>query len=78
VVDVPVGPGVLGRVIDPLGVPLDDGGPIASTNRAALDRDAPGPLQRQPVREPLFTGVKVVDAAVPVGRGQRELIMGAG
>src|ERR1700675_851916 len=72
----PGGEGLVGRVVNPLGEPLDDKGPIASTQRNPLERIAPGVLDRQPVREPLQTGIKAIDAMIPIGRGQRELIIG--
>jgi F-type H+-transporting ATPase subunit alpha len=72
----PVGEAVLGRVVDALGQPQDGLGPLDVTEERPVDQEAPGPLQRQPVREPLFTGVKAVDAAIPIGLGQRELILG--
>jgi F-type H+-transporting ATPase subunit alpha len=74
--DVPVGPGLLGRVVDPLGRPLDGLGPIQASGRIEVDRPAPPIAARAPVRVPLQTGVKVVDALFPIGRGQRMLIMG--
>jgi F-type H+-transporting ATPase subunit alpha len=73
---VPVGDEVLGRVIDPLGQPRDGKEPLAATEWRDVEEEAPGVLDRQPVREPLLTGLKVIDAAVPIGRGQRELILG--
>ena len=73
---VPVGPAVIGRVVDPLGNPLDGKGPIVSTERREVFRIAPGIAERQPVREPLQTGIKAIDAMTPIGRGQRELIIG--
>ncbi|MGD0517031.1 MAG: F0F1 ATP synthase subunit alpha, partial [Thermoguttaceae bacterium] len=73
---VPVGDGVLGRVIDPLGNPLDGGGPIISTERRLVESDAPGVAGRQPVKQPLQTGIKAIDSMTPIGRGQRELIIG--
>jgi F-type H+-transporting ATPase subunit alpha len=76
VASVPVGAGVLGRVIDPLGAPLDGGPPIRADAVWPVERDAPGVADRQPVTEPLPTGTKVIDALVPIGRGQRELILG--
>jgi F-type H+/Na+-transporting ATPase subunit alpha len=76
VVDVPVGHGLLGRVIDPTGRPLDDRGPLQAALRWPVERDAPPIMDRAPVDVPLQTGVKVVDALVPIGRGQRELILG--
>lgn len=76
VVDVPVGHGVLGRTIDPTGRPLDGGGPLQGTVRWPIERDAPPIMDRAPVVAPLQTGITVVDALIPVGRGQRELILG--
>jgi len=76
VVDVPVGEEYLGRVVDALGRPLDGGGPIRSRERRGIEQPAPAIMDRQPVDEPLQTGLKSVDAAVPIGRGQRELILG--
>uniref|UniRef100_A0A1D1XD08 ATP synthase subunit alpha n=1 Tax=Anthurium amnicola TaxID=1678845 RepID=A0A1D1XD08_9ARAE len=76
IVDVPVGPGLLGRVIDALGNPIDGKGPIAATERKRVQLKAPGILPRQSVSEPMATGIKSVDAMVPIGRGQRELIIG--
>ena len=73
---VPVGDAVLGRVIDPLGNPLDGSGPIATTERRPVESDAPGVAERQPVNVPLQTGIKAIDAMTPIGRGQRELIIG--
>ncbi len=73
---VPVGEAVLGRVIDPLGNPLDGKGPIVTTERRPVEFMAPGVAQRQPVKEPLQTGIKAIDAMTPIGRGQRELIIG--
>jgi F-type H+-transporting ATPase subunit alpha len=75
-VRVPVGHQLLGRVVNPLGGPLDERGPIETTEWHYLERDAPDIIQRSPVDEPLHTGLKVVDALVPIGRGQRELILG--
>jgi len=74
--DLPVGPAVLGRVIDPLGNPLDDQGPLPEFPRFDLFRSAPELIERKAVDEPLRTGVLVIDAAIPIGRGQRELIIG--
>lgn len=74
--DVAVGDGLLGRVIDPLGKPLDQHGAIEATERRVCEQDAPAILDRLPVTVPLQTGIKVVDALVPIGRGQRELIVG--
>ena len=73
---VPVGEGLLGRVVDPLGNPLDGKGPIATTKRRQVESPAPGIVDRQPVKQPLQTGIKAIDAMTPVGRGQRELIIG--
>ena len=73
---VPVGEAVIGRVLDPLGNPLDNKGPVASTERRPVEVIAPGVAERQPVSEPMQTGIKAVDAMTPVGRGQRELIIG--
>jgi F-type H+-transporting ATPase subunit alpha len=74
--DVAVGDGLLGRVIDPLGRPLDGHGPVASSKRLPIERPAPPIMDRAPVTVPLQTGLKVIDALIPVGRGQRELILG--
>ena len=76
VVSVPVGEGLLGRVVDPLGTPLDGQGPIESSESRPLEFKAPGVIQRQPVKEPLQTGIKAIDSMTNVGRGQRELIIG--
>jgi F-type H+-transporting ATPase subunit alpha len=76
VLSVPVGDGLLGRVIDPLGNPLDGKGPIESTERRLLETQAPSVVQRQPVSEPLQTGIKAIDSMTPIGRGQRQLIIG--
>ena len=76
VLSVPVGDGFLGRVVDPLGDPIDGLGPIESEGRRALELQAPSVVQRQPVKEPLQTGIKAVDAMTPIGRGQRQLIIG--
>ncbi len=76
VIDVPVGERLLGRVIDPLGQPLDGAGSIRFTSRLPIERPAPHIMDRAPVTVPLQTGVKVIDALVPIGRGQRELILG--
>jgi F-type H+-transporting ATPase subunit alpha len=73
---VPVGEAVIGRVVDPLGNPLDGRGPIVSSERRPVETLAPGVAERQPVREPLQTGIKAVDAMTPIGRGQRELVIG--
>jgi len=76
IVDVPIGEGMLGRVIDPLGTPIDGLGPIKSDVRQRVELKAPGIIPRKSVHEPMQTGLKSVDALVPVGRGQRELIIG--
>ena len=76
IVDVPVGPGLLGRVVDGLGNPLDGKGPIKSKERSVADVKAPGIIPRKSVHEPMATGLKSVDAMIPIGRGQRELIIG--
>ena len=76
IVDVPVGKGLLGRVVDPLGNPIDGKGPIVSSERRRVDVKAPGILPRKSVHEPMATGIKAIDAMIPVGRGQRELIIG--
>ena len=76
ILSIPVGEGFLGRVIDPLGNPLDGKGEIVSTKRRPIDVKASGVMQRQSVNEPLQTGIKVLDALVPIGKGQRELIIG--
>src|ERR1700678_1394807 len=76
VTDVAVGDGLLGRVVDPLGQPLDGRGPVTSTERLPIERPAAPIMDRAPVSVPLQTGLKVVDALIPVGRGQRELILG--
>ncbi len=76
ILSVPVGDGLLGRVVDALGQPLDGKGPINTTETRRLEIQAPGVIDRQPVKEPLQTGIKSIDAMTPVGRGQRELIIG--
>jgi F-type H+-transporting ATPase subunit alpha len=72
----PVGDGLLGRVVGALGQPRDGLGPLAATEERLVEQEAPGPLDRQPVRQPLFTGITAVDGAIPIGLGQRELILG--
>ena len=76
VAEVPVGAALLGRVVDPLGRPLDDKGPIAATATRPVERIAPGVITRQSVDTPVQTGIKAIDALIPIGRGQRELIIG--
>jgi F-type H+-transporting ATPase subunit alpha len=76
IMSVPVGEELIGRVVSPLGEPVDDKGPIAAKQRNPLERIAPGVLDRQPVREPVQTGIKAIDSMIPIGRGQRELIIG--
>jgi len=76
VLSVPVGDGMLGRVVDPLGNPIDGKGPIHSTERRLLEVQAPSVVEREPVTEPLQTGIKAIDSLTPIGRGQRQLIIG--
>src|SRR5688500_13510129 len=76
IVDVPVGKGLLGRVVDALGNPIDGKGPIVSDERRRVEKKAPGIIPRKSVHEPVQTGLKAIDALVPIGRGQRELIIG--
>jgi F-type H+-transporting ATPase subunit alpha len=76
VLSVPVGPAMLGRVVDTLGRPIDGRGPIEAVRYMKVDRKAPGIVYREPVREPLQTGLKAIDSMIPIGRGQRELIIG--
>jgi len=76
IMSVPVGEALIGRVVNPLGEPVDDQGPINTKLRNPLEKIAPGVLDRQPVREPLQTGIKAIDSMIPIGRGQRELIIG--
>jgi F-type H+/Na+-transporting ATPase subunit alpha len=76
IVDVPVGRGLLGRVVDALGNPIDGKGPIVSSERRRVDVKAPGIIPRKSVHEPMATGLKAIDALIPIGRGQRELIIG--
>ena len=76
IVDVPVGKELLGRVVDALGNPIDGKGPITAKNRARVDVKAPGIIPRKSVHEPMATGLKAIDALIPIGRGQRELIIG--
>src|ERR1700720_67891 len=76
IMSVPVGDAMIGRVVDSLGRPIDDKGPVATDKFIALERLAPGVIDRQPVREPMATGLKAIDSMIPIGRGQRELIIG--
>ncbi len=76
IVDVPVGEALLGRVVDAVGHPLDERGPLRPPERRPIERDAPAVMDRAPVNRPLQTGLKVIDALIPIGRGQRELILG--
>nr|WP_279432660.1 F0F1 ATP synthase subunit alpha [Geodermatophilus obscurus] len=76
VLSVPVGDGYLGRVVDPLGNPIDGAGPVTTTGRRALELQAPTVVQRQSVHEPMQTGIKAIDAMTPIGRGQRQLVIG--
>jgi len=76
IMSVPVGEALVGRVVNSLGQPIDDKGPIASDKYIPLERLAPGVISRQPVREPMATGLKAIDSMIPIGRGQRELIIG--
>jgi len=76
IIDVPVGPALVGRVVDALGNPIDGKGPIETKLRSKVEIKAPGIVKRQPVKEPMQTGLKAIDAMIPIGRGQRELIIG--
>lgn len=76
IMQVPAGPGLVGRIVNPLGLPLDDKGPIKTDIYMAVSRLAPGVVDRLPVKEPLQTGIKAIDAMIPIGRGQRELLIG--
>src|ERR1700759_5530124 len=76
IMSVPVGDALVGRVVDSLGRPIDDKGPISTDKFIPLERLAPGVIDRQPVREPMATGLKAIDSMIPIGRGQRELIIG--
>ncbi len=76
IMQVPAGPALIGRVVNPLGLPLDGKGPIVTDTYMFIERLAPGVVDRLPVREPLQTGIKAIDAMIPIGRGQRELIIG--
>jgi len=77
IASVPVGEELLGRVVNPLGVPIDGKGPILSTKTLPIERKALGVIERQPVTEPLQSGIKAIDALIPIGRGQRELLVTA-
>ena len=74
--EIPVGEALLGRIVDPLGNPLDGKGEIHTTETRPAEHKAPGVVQRQPVNEPMLTGLKAIDSMIPIGRGQRELIIG--
>ncbi len=76
IAQIPVGEAVIGRVIDPMGRPLDGKGPIEAKEFRRIEMKAPGVVERQPVKEPMYTGIKAIDAMIPIGRGQRELILG--
>src|SRR5215470_11418550 len=76
IMSVPVGEAMVGRVVNAIGEPIDGKGPIQTTQFNAVERLAPGVVDRQPVKEPLQTGIKAIDAMIPVGRGQRELVIG--
>ncbi len=76
IMQVPSGPGLIGRVVNPLGIPLDGKGPVKTDHNMVVERLAPGVVERLPVKEPLQTGIKAIDALFPIGRGQRELIIG--
>jgi F-type H+-transporting ATPase subunit alpha len=76
ITQVPSGPDLIGRVVNPLGIPLDGKGPIKTDKHMVVERLAPGVVERMPVKEPLQTGIKAIDAMIPIGRGQRELIIG--
>jgi F-type H+-transporting ATPase subunit alpha len=76
IMSVPVGDAMIGRVVNSLGMPIDDKGPITTDKFIALERLAPGVIDRQPVRQPMATGIKAIDSMIPIGRGQRELIIG--
>ncbi|HXG59486.1 MAG TPA: F0F1 ATP synthase subunit alpha [Thermoanaerobaculia bacterium] len=76
IMSVPVGPAMIGRVVNPLGVPVDGRGPVNATEYYPIERIAPGVVDRKPVKEPLQTGLKAIDSMIPIGRGQRELIIG--
>src|SRR5579863_8051671 len=76
IMSVPVGEAMIGRVVNALGHPIDGKGPIATTEYNPIERIAPGVVDRQPVKQPMQTGIKAIDSMIPIGRGQRELIIG--
>jgi len=76
IASVPVGEGLIGRIVNPLGIPIDDKGPIVAEKYNPIEHNAPGVIERSPVCEPVQTGVKAIDAMIPIGRGQRELLIG--
>src|SRR5437660_3333943 len=76
IMSVPVGEAMIGRVVNSLGLPIDDKGPVATNQYIQIERLAPGVINRQPVREPMATGIKAIDSMIPIGRGQREIIIG--
>ena len=76
IMSVPVGDAMIGRVVNSLGLPIDDKGPVSTDKFIAIERLAPGVIDRQPVKEPMATGLKAIDSMIPIGRGQRELIIG--
>ena len=76
ILQVPVGPELIGRVVNSLGQPIDGKGPINASSSNPIERIAPGVVRRQPVKEPMQTGIKAIDSMIPIGRGQRELIIG--
>src|SRR5204863_4228809 len=76
IMSVPVGPAMVGRVVNPLGIPIDGKGPVDTKEFYPIERIAPGVVDRKPVKEPLQTGLKAIDSMIPIGRGQRELIIG--
>lgn len=76
IIEVPVGEGLIGRVVNALGQPIDDGGPVVAAEQRLLEVKAPGVVDRQPVKEPMYTGIKAIDSMLAIGRGQRELIIG--
>jgi F-type H+/Na+-transporting ATPase subunit alpha len=76
IAEIPTGKELLGRVINPLGIPLDGKGPLNASSSRRLEFKAPGVVDRQPVKEPMHTGIKAIDLMIPIGRGQRELIIG--